>query len=45
MLGIAIFSEQLTPLVVLGSSFILLAATLPHIQEMRDRRSKKPIQT
>lgn len=44
MLGIVLFSEKLTPLVILGSSFILLAAALPHIQEMKERRKKKSVQ-
>lgn len=39
MLGITLFSEKLTFLVVIGSTFILLAAALPHIQDLRERRN------
>lgn len=44
MLGIVLFSETLTGLVILGSSFILLAAALPHIQDLRERRNAVQIQ-
>lgn len=40
LLGLIIFNESLTEEVVIGAALILIAAALPHIQEMRERRSK-----
>ncbi len=41
MLGIVLFNEELTPTLIIGSCFILLAASLPHIQAMRENRFLK----
>lgn len=36
--GIWIFSEELTTQIMIGAGLILIAAALPHIQEMRSKR-------
>lgn len=45
-LGIWLFNESLTTHVVIGSVLIILAAALPHIKEIREKRLKtEPVQT
>ena len=39
-LGVILFNETLAPLIILGSGFILVAAALPSIIELRSKRLK-----
>ena len=38
-LGVVLFSEEITALVAIGSAFILVAAALPHLQDLIVRRA------
>ena len=45
MLGVILFSEEITTQVLIGSSFILTAAALPHIMKMKNKISNRRLNT